>query len=170
MKILFTAVMVICAFNSQAGLLIDPYIGVGQSKTTLDVVNNDDSSNTATYLGSRLGYSKFLFSAGIDYQIASSEIQDEDSRINNLSAFVGVDLPILFRFWAEYFISSDINNDDLDLSFKNGYGLGVGFTGLPFVSLNLEIEALNFDAEVLNQDVDFTVAQTVLSVSFPINL
>ena len=55
----------------------------------------------------------------------------------------------------------------MDFTFKDGYGLGIGFTGLPFVSLNLEIEALNYDAESSGVETDYSVASTILSVSMP---
>lgn len=169
-KILVTLVVTMVASAAQAGFMIDPYIGIGQTKTSVDVASADDETSTSTVLGSRLGYSFILVSAGIDYQIMKAEdAAEDDVTVNNISAFVGVDLPILFRFWAEYFISSNYDSDDLDVSFKDGYGIGIGFTGLPFVSLNLEIEALNYDVDFGGNDFDYTVASTILSASIPFN-
>lgn len=170
MRLVLVLALTMVANAAQAGFMIDPYIGLGQSKSTLDVANDQEETSGSSVVGSRLGYSFILFSGGIDYQIMKTEdSNEEDATLNNLSAFVGVDLPILFRFWAEYFLSSNLDSDTngVDFAFKDGYGLGIGFTGLPFVSLNLEIEALNFDAEVGGTDFDYSVASTILSVSMP---
>ena len=159
---------------SRAGLLIDPYIGLASTKTTFDDVTNavedEEATSTSTGIGARVGYSFFLVSAGLDYSLGTG-----DTALTNTSLFVGVDLPILLRFWGEYFLSSDVSDDDLDdldvdLNFKNGYGLGVGFTGLPFLSINLEVEALIYDAEIGSTEGEMAIANTMLSVSFPLNL
>ena len=41
----------------------------------------------------------------------------------------GVDLPILFRAWAEVFIASDYESDTagIDMTFKDGNSIGIGF-------------------------------------------
>lgn len=170
-RILFALIVAMVANAAQAGFLIDPYIGLGQTKTIFDIGSSDDSeSDSSTVLGSRVGYSFILVSAGIDYQIMNGkDTNDEDVSSNNLSAFVGVDLPILFRFWAEYFLSSSTDADfgSVDVSFKDGYGVGIGFTGLPFVSINLELETLNYDLEFGSVEGEYSVASTILSVSMP---
>ena len=156
-----------------AGLLIDPYVGIGQVKTTFDFAGNDsDDSGSSQSIGSRLGYSFILLSAGVDFEMVKGDSDGDDVTMTNTSLFVGVDLPILLRFWGEYFINSsfDIDGNDSDFEFKDGYGLGVGFTGLPFVSINLEVSALNYDIELAGIEGDFTAGQTLLSVSLPLDL
>jgi len=175
MKLKILGGLLICSLglHAHAGLLIDPYFGFGQYRSTADFVNDQSETAGLTAFGSKVGYSLILLSAGIDYQILETEdVFEEKTNITNVSAFVGVDLPILFRFWAEFFFNSDVdsNRSGADYNFKDGYGLGVGFTGLPFVSLNLELENLNYDLEVGGNEVDYSVVQTVLSVSLPINL
>lgn len=172
--ILLALVATMVASSAQAGFMIDPYVGIGQTKTTIDFLTADDTDTaTSTVLGSRLGYSFILVSAGIDYQITKGEDNDgDDTDVNSLSAFVGVDLPILFRFWAEYFLSSNYEVEDdngVDNTFKDGYGIGIGFTGLPFVSLNLEIETLNYELELGSSKGDYSVASTILSLSLPLD-
>ena len=173
LKVLGALLMCSLSLQSFAGLLIDPYIGYGQYRSTADFAKERSEAAGVTALGSRLGYSFILVSAGLDYQVLETEdVFEEEASITNLSAFVGVDLPILFRFWAEYFFSSNIDSNEsgVDYGFKDGYGLGVGFTGLPFVSLNLELENLNYELEVGNTDFDYSVVQTVFSVSLPLDL
>ncbi|MFT6630204.1 MAG: hypothetical protein ACJAS4_000138 [Bacteriovoracaceae bacterium] len=170
LKALVAIVAACLSVQSFAGLLVDPYFGVGQIKTTADVSDLDGEAESYTSIGSRVGYSFILVSAGIDYEMGKYGLNDDDISVTNMSFFVGVDLPILIRAWAEYQISSDISGSDADLSFKDGYSVGVGFTGLPFVSLNLEIAATNYELDLAGNKVDFTTASTLFSVSLPLDL
>tara|TARA_B100001971_G_scaffold215190_1_gene259650 strand:- start:80969 stop:81490 length:522 start_codon:yes stop_codon:yes gene_type:complete len=170
-KLLLPLFLLTLTFNAHAGFLIDPYIGTGSFAGTLDLANGadaDDVEETVTAMGSRVGYSFLLVSAGIDYQILSVDGESQ----NNISAFVGVDLPILLRFWGEYFISSDADVEgdvETSLDFKDGYGLGVGFTGLPLVSLNLEVQYLNYEGEASNIKFDYDTVAYIASVSLPLD-
>lgn len=171
LRLLMAMMALFITVQSQAGLLIDPYIGIGQVKNTSDLAAVDGDSASITGIGSRLGYSFLLFSAGIDYEMVKTESDGDDVSITNMSAFVGVDFPILVRAWAEYFVSSKFDSDsNVDFSFKDGYGVGVGFTGLPLVSINLELDFLNYDIDAVGTDIPFSTASTLLSVSFPIDL
>jgi hypothetical protein len=158
--------------TAQAGFLIEPYVGTGQFKSTVDLASEDEETATLTTTGARLGYG-FLGTvyAGIDYSMQTTEISEEDTSMTNTAVFVGVDLPILLRGWAKYYIGSTIDVDNVDdVEFKDGYAIGLGFTGLPFVSLNLELQNINYTYEVLGNDVDITTAGTVFSVSLPLDL
>ncbi len=174
MRIILLGIMSVMLFtqSSFAGLLIDPYIGAGTYATTADLAAADDDGNSMSMVGARVGYSFILVSAGIDYQMANVV----DGKRTNMSAFVGVDLPILFRFWAEYTFNSTWENDDLDdrnyeAAFQSGTSIGVGFTGLPLLSLNLEVESMKYKLEHdSSPDFDLDWAGYVFSVSFPIDL
>ncbi len=152
-----------------AGILVDPYIGYGSYTTTYDTASLDDDVESYSMIGSRLGYSFLLLSAGIDYEMDNFS----DGKRTNTSVFVGVDLPILLRFWGEYIFNSNLEIDDAtyDIAFKNGYSLGVGFTGLPLVSLNLEVEksSYKFEDVPLLGDFDTDWASYIFSVSFPLD-
>ena len=174
-KLWLSAFLLLCfAFGSsaKAGILVDPYIGFGTQKSTLDATssNFDEDTQTAKFIGSRLGFSFLLLSAGLDYQV----MEDSEVDQKNMSLFVGVDLPILLRAWAEYFIDSDFENDDVtDVEFKDGYSVGVGFTGLPFVSINLEAQTINYDAKPRSNPTvteELKSAAYILSVSLPLDL
>jgi hypothetical protein len=172
-KFLFAVLFVAFTGSVQASLLIDPYVGAGVMKTTFDAASGsnlddiDDGSMQA--IGARIGYQFLLVSAGIDYSKGS----DDDNEFTNASFFVGVDLPILLRVWAEYFVSSDLDIDESAIDsteFKDGTSIGIGFTGLPFVSLNLEVQNLNYETEtVLGNKFDVNTAAYLLSVSLPLN-
>jgi hypothetical protein len=170
-KIIFS-IFLISSFSANAGLLLDPYVGMGNAKSTFDAASLDDTNDNATVLGARVGYSFLLFSLGADYQMATID----GANRTNLSAFAGFDLPILLRVWAEYTLNSSVDNDDLpssvDVSFNDGYSVGIGFTGFPLVSVNLEIEQTNYTYEnfPIVGDLDVSNAAYILSVSFPLNL
>lgn len=174
LKGLLAALLFTITTSASAGFLIDPYFGVGSSATTFDAdaLEDEDSTDSYNSFGSRLGYSFLLFSAGVDYEMATV---DGDSRTNT-SVFVGVDMPILIRAWAEYMISSSLEDDDLaddiDVDFKDGYSIGLGFTGLPFVSINVELQYINYELSVSGSSldgVDVAAANTLVSVSLPLD-
>lgn len=168
-NVLILGLVAFFSLSARAGLLVDPYIGYGSYGTTADLADAEFSGKGFTALGSRLGYSFLLVSAGIDYEMDTFS----DGKRTNMSAFVGVDLPILLRFWAEYTFNSDLQFDDLnsniDIAFKNGQSFGIGFTGLPFLSINLEIETAKYALEASGGDIDLDWASYLLSVSFPLD-
>lgn len=157
---------------SNAGLVIDPYVGVGSYAISSDVSSIKKSGNKGfNSVGSRLGFSFTLLSAGIDYQIDSATSMNR----KNLSAFVGFEFPILLRVWGEYMLSSTLKDDnfkDTTIAFKEGMSVGVGFTALPLISINFEIEKSKYNYESLpvigDQDVDFV--SYLMSVSLPLDL
>jgi hypothetical protein len=64
------------------------------------------------------------------------------------------------------------NNDELS---GNTTTLGVGFTGLPFVSLNLELRMISLDkfkdvSTGLEYTRDYSANEVVLGVSLPLDL
>lgn len=173
LKKIIVSIFILSSFTANAGFLLDPYVGMGSVTSTLDAASfSDESTDNMSVLGARVGYSFLLFSLGADYQMATI---DGSSR-NSLSAFAGFDLPVLLRVWAEYTLNSSFDDDDLassvDVGFDSGYSVGVGFTGFPLVSVNLEIEQTNYTYEnvPLVGDMDVSSAAYILSVSFPLNL
>jgi hypothetical protein len=171
-NLLLAALFIVFTGPAQASLLLDPYVGAGVMKTTFDAASGsglDDIDNgSMTAIGTRIGYQFLLVSAGIDYSKGS----DDDNEFTNTSFFVGVDLPILLRVWAEYFISSDLSIDEDSISspdFKDGTSIGLGFTALPFVSLNLEVQNLNYESKVAGNKFDLNTAAYLFSVSLPLN-
>ena len=174
LKLLVILSSVIFAGHSFAGLVVEPYLGAGsvaQKFTVSGLDLADPDTETSSVVGARLGYSFLLLSAGIDYEMQTVD----DVNMTNMAAFVGVDFPILVRAWAKYYVSSSFDVDGAsDFEFKDGYAVGVGFTGLPFVSLNLELQNLNYSytktEATVDYDVDHSLAATVLSVSLPLDL
>lgn len=170
MKFIWSLLIVGVLGSSQAlaGLHLEPYAGIGKAAYKIDVdgfsaVDPDDDDTSS--IGARIGYSFLLLSAGIDYEMLTAD----DNKATNLAAFVGVDFPILVRGWAKFYLSSDFDEaDDTDVTFKDGYAVGLGFTGLPFVSLNIELQTLNYEVDFGIADGDYSVAHTLFSVSLPL--
>ena len=167
-KLVIAIVSVFLSAQATAGFLVEPYVGYGQIATTTDVSAVEDEDAVGSFLGGRLGYSFLLVSGGIDFNTGSAG----DFERTNTSAFVGVDLPILLRFYAKYLVSSNLEHSDHDFDYnlKDGYALGAGFTGLPFVVLNLEMAKQVYEVETDGQSYDVDGASYLLSVSLPLDL
>ena len=79
-----------------------------------------------------------------------------------MGAFVGYDFPILVRAWATYFFDVTYSPETGSDLTATGTSFGVGFTGLPFVSLNAEYRMLSFD------DSELDSSEVFLSASLPL--
>ena len=136
--------------SAQAGILIEPYIGyfAGKSKQATQTTLNVKGPG----YGARLGYTKLGFMIGLDYQTGS---QTNDASPNhfdltptNVGAFVGYQLPILLRAYAGYNFIAKVKgtNPSNHIAYSgNGVKVGVGFTALPLVSINIEYLLTTFD-------------------------
>lgn len=167
LKLMAAAILACLSTSSFAGLMLEPYLGTGQYATSFDsslLTDSEADGESYTTVGGRVGYSFLLVSAGLDYELMSLD----DASVTNTGFFVGVDLPILFRFYGKYIFNSNFDDDDIDLDFENGTVVGVGFTGLPFVVINLEVSSLNYTFDLSGNDVDAAVAATALTVSLPL--
>lgn len=166
-KLAVALITALLSVQSFAGVLIEPYAGYGTIVTTTDVPSDENETEAGAFAGARLGYSFLLLSAGVDFNAGSAGDYDR----TNTAAFVGVDLPILLRFYGKYIVSSDLENsdDNFDYDFKSGYVFGIGFTGLPFVSLNLEAGQQKYEVEVGGTDYDIDAASVLASISLPLN-
>lgn len=195
MKKLFGIMAIALGMSSaaHAGLLVEPYLGymLGDNKWKLsgDTTEYTDSFGGAAY-GLRLGYKFMLPWVALDYTGYSGKAkngipggEDYDYSGNTLGAVVGVDLPVMFRFWGGYGFQNNMTKKKyiggLDFKFTGNYTkLGVGFKGFPLVSINAEYIMNKFDkvdvgAGVANVDSVFSTYDAnllMLSVSMPFNL
>ncbi|MCF8058531.1 MAG: hypothetical protein K9K67_04490 [Bacteriovoracaceae bacterium] len=195
--ILFFLSLFVFSSNTKAGVLIEPYLGfslAGSGDTTFGT-NKYEHSYSSPTIGGRLGYGMLGFMGGIDYSMQTFDLESERGSTTNkdgvkksqLGIFVGYNLPILLRVWGTYFLSSSLEGDDpqtasnlidsrYEYSSGSGYALGAGFTGLPFVSVNLEYRTLEYDKlevsgtalSTYNEKTD--LSEIMLSVSLPLDL
>ena len=189
--------------QAQAGIHLEPYLGYEISSTfTYKADSTLEYESNSIELGGRVGYELLGLSFGLDYNFTPTSFDIDrtkpskasgnvDYKKNNLGAFLGFELPMV-RIWGSYYFSSNINYDkDRDtvsggdvtgdeLS-GSGYGIGAGFTGLPFISINLEYrnstynEYFDKSANSTTKTKDTTsgepkVSSILLSISAPFHL
>ncbi|MFN8945809.1 MAG: hypothetical protein ACK5WZ_14425 [Pseudobdellovibrionaceae bacterium] len=148
---------------SQAGIMIEPYLGYefgtqsAKYKSTYLPNASADLGGviSGSNLGARLGYNFIGLWAALDYLMATSGSVKYDASGMNSSDLArstagvtfGFDFPILIRVWGGYILKDEAklksSGSETTLTGR-GYKLGVGFQGLPFISLNLEYYARNY--------------------------
>lgn len=188
------AVLAIATFSSIsacAGLLVEPHVGYNLHSSTTKETDKIDY-NGVQY-GARLGVQSFGFIGGIDYthsnytattKPASGTSDKDERKRDELGVFAGYKFPVLVRAWVGYnFLAKETQTKLGPTSgtkvgeYYKGHSteFGVGFTGLPFVSVNLSYKMLSYDKQ--NDTVKTTALnpkfepkEIVLGVSFPINL
>ncbi len=166
------------ASKAQAGLLLEPLVGMELSSS--GELNENNVDITGTTVGGRLGFQNLGFMVGLDGRRMSWNLEADNSDVDytftQLSAFVGYDFPIMLRVWANYVFSLEgVNDDDSDTKLIEGSGtvIGIGYKVMPFVSLNLEMSNLKTDKlEVDPNETDYKSEYNtmMLSVSLPLSL
>jgi len=166
-KVLAIAMFTVFSFSqANAGILFEPVLGYNLSG---EAGATDIDSGMA--FGARVGWQNLGLMFGLDYQSVSGELDDSTSTdydSTEIGLFVGYDFPVMIRVWAAYMLSG---------SFEPGAGskyegisgtkIGVGFTFLPLVSVNIEMKAFSYDEwNGASADLDYEV--TMLSVSLPL--
>ena len=189
MKKLMVALGLTLGFSTaaHAGLMIEPYLGYEMGKSTS--INTTTAGQTTdgkldgVDLGVRLGYkTPLMLWFALDAQLGVSGDYKPDTgssatqKHNTYYGVVGIDLPILFRAWAGYGFQDTFKTDtpySSDIKGKN-FKLGAGFTGLPFISLNLEYLKGTVDSisggSLNSSNVDGKTETYMVSVSLPLNL
>ena len=190
--------------NMRASVHIEPYFGkilnFSKASQTESSVKYERDLDGAMY-GARLGYGLLGFSAGVDF--ASSQFDAElkkpigqvtswklsgQSVLSSVEAsyfglFINYDLPFLLRLWATYFPSvryefgsGDPLQNDKDLWKGTGFSLGIGYTGLPFFSLNYELRSFSFDEEYESSSdstkelsIEHDSVEHIVGISIPMN-
>ncbi|WP_347359660.1 hypothetical protein [Bdellovibrio sp.] len=174
MKKLLVVLVAVLGFGSvsHADILIEPYLGYELGKTT-----DPDGKLTGSQLGLRLAYkTPLMLWVGADYTLGNGEVDPDDNNLSKetakrstLSGVVGIDFPILLRAWVGVGLTNELKVDNAGTFKGKNVKLGVGFTGLPFVSLNLEYVKDTWDK--LDSNSLLTDAQNesyVFSVSLPL--
>ena len=152
--------------NLNAGTLVEPYVGYafGTGRPTA----TPSSHHSGVGYGARLGYQMLGVMAGVDYQTgrwSDSSRPSNDLTPSFLGIFAGYNLPILLRGYIAYLPFSNLTSqhDGLKHTYDGGdaFKYGIGFTGLPFLSMNFEYIVAHLRA------IDTETYQVTLSL--PIN-
>jgi hypothetical protein len=179
--------------SANAGLLIEP-LGAFNFASQGKLKDKDHNKSFSAFgggYGGRLGYQNFGFQLGVDYLHSSLNTSDSNFKKNisldEWAGFVGFQFPILLRVYAGYIFSasgtSKYDNGNIvgnsgvqDFKAKSGSGakFGIGFTGLPFVAINLEYRRGSIDSyKIGNASYDsdpLKYSSYLLSLSIPINI
>jgi len=172
-KILFIIVFVTLSRTAYSSVWIEPYVGVnilGDFEFTRDGNGgllqdgvHDYNYSGITY-GAKLGISYMLIAAGFQYELGTRDAEissipsgwteeDEEYNVENMGAFLNFSGIPFFNIFASYFFSSELEDKNLTkLDLKgSGFALGMGFTGLPIIQLNVEYRIMEYD-EIGNLD------------------
>ncbi len=183
--VLALSTLFLFSVNTHADLLLEPYLGYAIGSGEMG--SSFEYDYKTPQIGARVGYQMLGVMAGVDYSMSTGKYDLDTTTVatgaetstkyskKQLGLFVGYNLPILLRVWGTYYLSASTEDDiaPITKSSGGGYALGAGFTGLPFVSLNLEYRTYSYDESetsgvttALNPESDFN--EIFLSVSLPL--
>lgn len=121
-----------------ADLHLEPFLGYafgkGGSGTKKDAHGVD--------FGGRVGFRTLGFSVGGEYSLSDFTIEnspDTSFKPRNIGVFAAYEFPILLRAYGTYIFHSEGDFGANKLEDGSGYRIGAGFTGLPFIAINLEL-------------------------------
>ncbi len=175
-KLILTVAALAFTTNAYADLLLEPYLGFHTGNWKQSTTEKDLSGPS---FGARVGYQTMGFMVGADYM--TGLWKDKSNPANDvtpadLGLFVGYNFPIMLRAYLTYTPSALTHS----LKFKNSSGsstyeegstmkLGVGFTALPLVSINLEyIMGKYSEVNGVNLTTDRETTLYGLTVSAPL--
>ena len=195
MKKLFIAFLFTFISNAHAGFLVEPYLNYnfGSGDYKWSAQSYDVSTSEPNY-GAKLGYQFLGLMAGMDFNLGSYAWDETnngtktkfDLDTTRVGIFAGYELPILLRAWVGYYFS---NSAEYTKSYSDGTNkgdtfkgsaieLGVGFTPLPLLSVNIgyrmnsydEFEYASGSKVALNGDQETNINEIFFGVSLPFNL
>lgn len=185
------AIATLTSVAASAGLLVEPHLGYNLHSSTKKGTDTI-SSNGAQY-GARLGVQHLGIMGGLDYthsnytaetKPTSGASDKDEKKRDELGLFVGYKFPVMVRAWVGYNFLAKESQKTLGPTSGTKVGeyykghsteIGVGFTGLPFVSINLSYKMLSYNKQ--NDTVTTTALnpkfepkEVILGVSIPLNL
>lgn len=171
-KLLLMAIFLMASTAANALLWVEPYVGYQLStdkytRTNSGILNGEyETAASGAVYGAKVGISSMGFAGGLHYEMGSLGLGDltsasgattsltGDYDTTNIGAFVTFTMLPLVNLTASYYFSAEREitaNSNASLvgqkSNGNGFGLGAGFTLLPFISINAEFRMLTFDEE-----------------------
>jgi predicted porin len=163
--------------TASAALLLEPHLGFNLGSS------GDGDSYNGSQLGMRVGYQQLGLMAGLDFTRSTF---DQDQTVNNVAVsnemernewglFVGYNFPIFIRAWAAYYFANTTKATTSNFEMSgNTTELGVGFTALPFLSVNVMYRMINLDelkaSNGTKSTIDNSNKEFVVGVSLPLTL
>lgn len=173
-KLMMALTVVVLGSAAHAGILIEP--NVGYETGTYEFTSSNKGDYSGTMFGARLGYTMMGFMFGVDYSTGSGTAKPDggggDGKLapTDIGAFVGYKFPIMFRAYLSYFLDSKMHDKDASADYKGkGYRIGIGYTGLPFVAINLEMISRSFDEyDGISFTPEMKFSTYALNISLPL--
>lgn len=134
--------------QASASIYLEPYIGQAVSGKFTGI---GSGVYNGSLLGARVGYGLLGLVAGLEYEMGSLKYEPDAGgsatmKPTNLGVTASFTFPVLVRAYGTYYFDSKLKDDDNDITYKGtGTKLGVGFTGFPFITVNLEATSFDFD-------------------------
>lgn len=178
--------------QSHAAFLLEPYLNynIGSGDSTEDGVKSDYSSSSFAF-GGRVGFQNLGFMGGLDASMGSFNYDtktpgeadyENETDLKRIGVFVGYDFPVLLRVWASYHFLNELDitkSNNISISgYKikgNSLELGVGFTPLPLLSLNIGYRMNTFNeletptsSETYSGSEQLKINEIFLGVSLPL--
>lgn len=184
MKIARLFILVLAFFiikPASAGLLLEPVLGYSMlTRLKTDTPGQGSEKGAGPSLGGRIGYQNLGFQLGLDYLRTTYNMKNDDFKddlnASEWAGFVGFEFPVLLRVYAGYIFSANGesqvgNGTKVTVSEGSGMKFGVGFTGLPFIDINLEYRRGTYSEFKVggvksNVDTDFNAYMISLSLPF----
>jgi len=189
MKGIIVLLAAVIGFSAQAGVLVEPYLGLGfggNGHYKEGTTRTDINYSVAPVAGLRAGYSKWNFTLGLDatylkatlssqYLSSNTIITIKDKKVSKsqVGVFLGYNLPIPMRVWGTYYFtgSMDYDNSSEKYDSGSGYAFGTSYTGLPIVAINLEYRVIKYSQHTTAAGVtggaDCRLGEMLLSASVP---
>lgn len=129
---------------AQAGLHVEPFLGYHMGKDD----STPENDITGTEMGARVGFSTLGLSVGGELSKGMYDVDSNpsvDLEPTNMGIFAAFEFPILVRAYATYIINAKADYGSSTEIEGSGVRLGVGFTGLPFIAINVEYIDTTYD-------------------------
>ncbi len=176
------AIAILTSISANASLLIEPHVGYIVSGST--TISSTDFKYSGPQYGARLGYQMLGVMGGLAYahstyslkETTSGATTSNDNKRDELGVFVGYNAPIMLRAWVGYYFSSKATETaSSDWESGSTTEIGLGFTPLPLISINLAYRMLSYDKQSVS-GTESTISpkydpkEIVLGVSLPFTL
>ena len=163
---------------ANAGFLIEPFVDFAISGD-YDLSGSSSADLSTTMFGARLGMTTLGLMYGVEYATGSLTVEfsngDADGSSTDMGVFVGYEFPVMVRVWLSYYVQSSFEFDGTNADTANGTGtkFGVGYTGLPYLSINFQMLNRSYDeaedgAGGPDYDIDIDHTAYLLGISIPL--
>lgn len=173
----FTFFLLIGSSCVTANLLLEPHVGY-------NIYGNADYNTfktnfNGTQFGARLGEQYLGFMGGLDFTYSlytsksTSLAGNSTANVsrNQYGIFAGYNMPMFLRCWLSYYLLDKSTGSTNSWNKGSAIEFGVGFTLLPFLSLNFEYRTSNYTSSNAGTfSPIFKSKEIVMGISAPITL